>query len=35
MMNVFKDKVADLPDLARNYLFSIYFYDRETRKVDH
>lgn len=25
----------DLPDLARNYLFSIHFYDRETRKVDH
>ena len=33
MMSVFTDKAANLPDLAKNYLFSVQFYDRETRKV--
>lgn len=35
MMSVFKDKAANLPDLAKSYLFTIEFFDREIRKVDH
>ena len=27
-------KVTDLPDLAKTYLFTIEFFDKERRKVD-
>lgn len=32
MMSVFKDKAANLPDLAKSYLFTIEFFDKELER---
>ena len=32
MKTVFEDKIADLPDLAKTYLFKISFFDLQTAK---
>lgn len=35
MLNVFQDEIAKLPDLAKNYLFTVHFYDlAENKWVD-